>query len=74
LSLADYPSLIEKAEQVDRLYLLIGKVRFVIVVLPLERSGKMASVVSANEQVDSNKFSFRPPATHTLMWEDNPAK
>jgi len=55
VNLADCISILEKPEQVDRQYLLVGKVRLVIVALPLYSSGEAASVVSANEQVDSNE-------------------
>ena len=55
VDIADFLSLFEKAEQVDRKYLLVGEVRFVIVALSLNRSCKATSVVSANEQIDSNE-------------------
>jgi hypothetical protein len=55
VNLTDSLSVFEKAEQVDRQNLLVGKIRLVVVALPLDRSCKATSVVSANEQVDSNE-------------------
>jgi hypothetical protein len=41
--------------QVDRQHLLVGKIRLVVVALPLDRSCKATLVLPNNEQVDSNE-------------------
>ena len=61
MNLADGLPLLKKAKQVNGQYLYVGKVWFGIVALPLDRSRKAASVVAANEQVDSDK---RIPGIH----------
>ena len=55
VDIADCLPLFEKGEQVDRQYLLVGKLRLVVVALPLDGSREATPAVSANEQVDSNE-------------------
>jgi hypothetical protein len=55
VNIADGLSLFEKAEQVHRQHLHVGKIRLVVVALPLNGGREAASVVPKNEQVDSNE-------------------
>jgi len=52
----DRVSLAEKAEQINREYLLVGEVRIGIVALPLHHSAQASvSVMTANEQIDPDE-------------------
>lgn len=55
VNIADGLSLLSKAEQVNRQHLFVGKIWLIVVTLPLNRGREATSVVSANEQVDSNE-------------------
>jgi len=46
---------LKRLRQVNGQHLLVGKIRLVVVALPLDRSREAASAVPKNEQVDSNK-------------------
>lgn len=54
-NLADGRSLFEKAKQVDRQHLLIGKVRIGVVALPLGHRSEATPIVPTDEQVDPNE-------------------